>query len=234
MIRRFKRPPILTLAVVLLTATVSIVGLTHPPVLRLLQRHPAEAGRPWAQWHLLTSLLVHDGWAPLAFNLIGLAIVGSAVERRIGAARWLVLYLAGGLAGEIAGLWWQPVGAGNSVACFGLVGGLFILTLLRERTVSFAAVFATEWIVIFAGLAIAGVRGAVIAGVLCCPLPPLAMRPSADRGRARRLVVAVAVIATGVSLLLCAIHDIHGPPILAGAIVATLFNRSTDAGSTRG
>ena len=39
--------------------------------------------------------------------------------------------MAGGLAGETAGIFWQPVGAGNSVAVCGLIGALASWQLRR-------------------------------------------------------------------------------------------------------
>jgi rhomboid protease GluP len=46
------------------------------------------------------------------------------VERIFGGRRWLVLYFAAGVTGEIAGFAWKPRGAGSSVAICGLVGAL--------------------------------------------------------------------------------------------------------------
>ena len=95
-------------------------------------------------------LLVHDGgWPHLAANAAALVIVGVSVERAFGRRLWLALYLAGGLAGELAGYAWQPRGAGNSVTVCGLAGGLLAAPLLlwREAKVSaIGAVFAPYWV----------------------------------------------------------------------------------------
>ncbi len=94
-------------------------------------------------------LLVHDGgWPHLAANAAALVVVGVSVERAFGRRLWLALYLAGGLAGELAGYAWQPRGAGNSVAVCGLAGGLLAALLLwREAKVSaIGAVFAPYWV----------------------------------------------------------------------------------------
>ena len=40
----------------------------------------------------------------------------------IGRGWWVIAYVVAGLAGEVAGIIWQPVGGGNSVAICGLIG----------------------------------------------------------------------------------------------------------------
>lgn len=216
------RVPAVTIAVTLFTAAVSIVALTHPDLLRSLQRHPTPDAH-WLSWRLLTSLLVHDGWLQLAFNLLGLAVVGASMERLLGPDRWIALYLIGGIVGQIAGMWWQPVGAGNSVATFGLVGGLVAMLLDRGNTrVTLAVLYAVEWVLVYTGLELGGIRGAVIAGVLCIPLGTLVSR--ARNSTPRALGVSLAIGTLVLALALCAVRDIHGPPLIAGAIIGLLFS----------
>jgi rhomboid protease GluP len=211
------RVPIVTAFVCLLTAAVSIVGLWHGSVLRSLERHPT----PGAPWRLITALLVHDDWFPLAFNLIGLAIVGTAVERRLGATRWLVLYLVGGVVGELAGIWWQPIGAGNSVASFGLVGGLMAAILYeRDTPVTFGVLYAAEWVLVYAGLELRGVAGALIGAALCAPITAVGARVRQTAPHALRTALVCGTLGLGV--VLSVVHDIHGPPLIAGMIVGLL------------
>src|SRR5262249_11283707 len=78
-------------------------------------------------WRLLTSIFVHNGgWKQIIFNFVGIAIVGTIVERIFGARRWLILYFVCGVIGQITGLYWKPLGAGASVAGAGLLGALAI------------------------------------------------------------------------------------------------------------
>src|SRR6201999_1066172 len=63
-----------------------------------------------------------DGWVQVLINSIGLLVYGTLVERILGRWWWIAGYVVAGLAGEIAGLWWQPLGGGNSVAICGLIG----------------------------------------------------------------------------------------------------------------
>ena len=115
------RPPVLTAVLTALTAAVSMAGLISPRVLDALARTPAAVhGQPW-RW--ITSLVVQDGGVlGTASNLLFLALLGAAAEQVVGRATMVVLYLAAGSTGQLAGVFWQPVGAGNSVAVCGLAG----------------------------------------------------------------------------------------------------------------
>src|SRR5690606_23651179 len=96
-----------------------------------LQRDPSMLHGEW--WRFVTTWLVlTEGWAQIAVNSIGLLILGTLAERSQGRLWWLVAYVVAGLAGEIAGLFWQPVGGGNSVAICGLIG-LFSVGLTVRR-----------------------------------------------------------------------------------------------------
>ena len=76
-------------------------------------------------WRLFTYMFVHGGLGHIFFNMWGLFIFGSLLESRIGAARFLNLYLISGLCG--AGLWmlsnWNSVNPciGASGAVFGVI-----------------------------------------------------------------------------------------------------------------
>jgi membrane associated rhomboid family serine protease len=217
--------PVLTIIVGLVTAAVSIAALAHPQLRLLLERRPVP-GELWASWRLVTSLVVHDGWLPLLFNLAGLAVVGPPVERRVGPARWASLYLLGGIVGQLFGLRWQPIGAGNSVASFGLIGGLVALSLrpgrgTHDAPAGLVLLYAVDWVVVYAGLELGGSIGAVIAGGLTVPLGmAFAWARTREPSYAPRLAAFVTLI---VAVLLCASRDIHGPPLIAGAIAATLL-----------
>lgn len=76
-------------------------------------------------WRLATSLVFQDGGVlGTATNLVFLVAVGVLVERAHGPWRWVALYLAGAVAGQVAGVLTGMVGAGNSIAICGLAGGL--------------------------------------------------------------------------------------------------------------
>jgi len=122
--------PKATVSVLLLTALGTGMGFVSPSIADTLQRTPgALSAGQW--WRLITPIFINpEGWRQIAFNFLGIAVVGAIVERILGSRRWLILYFVGGLVGELAGFAWQPTGAGSSVAGCGLLGAL-ALWLLR-------------------------------------------------------------------------------------------------------
>lgn len=119
---RARTIPWLTLGVFVLTSAVTAAMYLRWPVLGpMLERDPRMLAGEW--WRFVTSWLVlTDGWSQIVVNSIGLLIYGVGVERLIGRGWWVIAYVVGGLAGEAAGIFWQPVGGGNSVAICGLIG----------------------------------------------------------------------------------------------------------------
>jgi rhomboid protease GluP len=85
-------------------------------------------------WLLLTSMFLHSGFIHLALNMLSLYFLGSFVEQAFGKGRFLALYLASGLAGGIAYLYFGTFdlpAAGASGAIFGLLGGVLGYSLRR-------------------------------------------------------------------------------------------------------
>lgn len=129
-----RRFPICTTSVFVVTGIITTLQFFFPEVLANLRRSPdMVSSGEW--WRFVTPLFVHsEGWPQIVFNGMCLAILGPIVERRYGSYRWLVLYFVAGFVGELAGLAWKPTGAGASVACCGLLGGLATWRLLCDRT----------------------------------------------------------------------------------------------------
>ena len=89
-------------------------------------------------WLLLTSMFLHSGFIHLALNMLSLYFLGSFVEQAFGKSRFLALYLASGLAGGIAYLYFgsfDEFAVGASGAIFGLLGGVLGYSL-RSGTFS--------------------------------------------------------------------------------------------------
>ena len=82
-------------------------------------------GQPW---RLLTSVFVHAGLSHLLLNLFSLWLLGLLVEDRVGPLRLLLVYLACGVGGSLASLWWHESGI-NSVRASGAIFGLYGLLL---------------------------------------------------------------------------------------------------------
>ena len=79
----------------------------------------------------VTSMFVHGGFWHIAGNMLYLLIFGAAVEYRMGASRYLIFYLAAGIAAALATVWIAPesnvpvIGASGAIA--GVLGAYFIL-----------------------------------------------------------------------------------------------------------
>jgi len=74
-------------------------------------------------WRLLTACFLHIGPLHLLFNSWALFSFGQQLERRYGGARFIVLYLLAGVAGNVLSyLGSQSLSAGASGAIFGLLG----------------------------------------------------------------------------------------------------------------
>jgi rhomboid protease GluP len=126
-----QRFPWLTLGVFVATSAVTAAMWAWPQIGTALERDPVMLRGEW--WRFVTTWFVLvDGWPQIIINSIGLLVFGILVERRLGRGWWIAGYVIAGLAGEVAGLFWQPVGGGNSVAVCGLIG-LFSLSQLEQH-----------------------------------------------------------------------------------------------------
>ncbi len=97
-----------------------------------------ERSHVWAgeAWRLATAGFLHGGWQHLAMNLGALLLAGPIVERGLGRARFLGLYLGSVVAASAASLLGHDaVVAGASGGVFGVVGALLVLELRRSGSV---------------------------------------------------------------------------------------------------
>lgn len=119
-----RRWPVLTLAMALAIGLMFAIQHAVPDLLALLGREPALLDKGEV-WRAATALFVQDGGVPgVLFNLFWLLVIGSLAEWKLGSARWAMVYFGGGILTEFLALYWQPYGAGNSVAYFALAGAL--------------------------------------------------------------------------------------------------------------
>jgi membrane associated rhomboid family serine protease len=110
----------------------SVVGLVWPAVREALQRDATRIGSGEV-WRLATALLQQDGGiAGTAGNLAALLVVGSVAEELLGAGAVTLAFVGCGLLAQGPSLLWQPIGAGNSVANFGVSGALAMTVLLTR------------------------------------------------------------------------------------------------------
>src|SRR5438132_7958123 len=79
---------------------------------------------------LLTSTFLHAGWLHLLSNLLYLAVFGLPVERRVGPARFALLYVASAAAGSLAYLVAQPGSQTPAVGASGAIAGVIAAHLV--------------------------------------------------------------------------------------------------------
>ena len=87
---------------------------------------------PFPFWTtLLTSMFLHGGWGHLGGNMLFLWIFGDNIEHRLGHLRFIVFYLATGLAASLAHIAFNSGSAipavGASGAISGVLGGYLLL-----------------------------------------------------------------------------------------------------------
>jgi len=98
---------------------------------------------PWViergMWYtVFTSMFLHFGFSHLANNMIVLYIVGDNLERAVGHWKYLVIYLAGGLCGNLLSLENSlrtedyAVSAGASGAIFAVIGALLYIVIRNK------------------------------------------------------------------------------------------------------
>ncbi|MGI9145722.1 MAG: rhomboid family intramembrane serine protease [Chloroflexota bacterium] len=101
-------------------------GLVPADVLEALHGNDG----PAALVTLLTSAFLHAGWLHLLSNLLYLAVFGPPVERRVGVARFGLLYLSSGLVGSLAYLLAQPGSEQPAVGASGAIAGVIAAHLV--------------------------------------------------------------------------------------------------------
>lgn len=147
----WRRPAWLTAGFLLVTVVLTVLQWPFPAVLHALQRDPAGiAAGQW--WRLVTAQFVQSsGLIQTVVNLPALALVGAVAETVLGRARWLLVYLASGIAANaVSTAGWAPTGAGTSVFICGLVGALATTYLIGATDWSLPRILAP--LVLLAGI----------------------------------------------------------------------------------
>jgi rhomboid protease GluP len=207
------RFPWLTLTVTGVTAAGLLAQELLPGTLTALQRSPAGVhGEPW-RW--ATALVVQDGWLVGGLsNIAGLVLVGFVAEQVVRRTAWLAAYVVTGLVGQVFGHWWQPVGAGNSVAVCGLVA-LVVVMLARGRRAPGPLPYLAPSL--WCGLLGAAVWWPLV--LLGALTGWVAGAPSRDPAWSAALV---ATFCTGCALLLLAAGDLHGGALSFALLVTAI------------
>lgn len=163
---------------------------------------PDVAAGDW--WRLVTSAFLHAGIAHLAFNMIALWYLGTALESYVGPLRFGLIYLGSVLWGSAGALLFAPLSptVGASGGVFGIMAA--ILVLQRQRGVSIVGGVGI-WLGInlfitftLPGISIGGHLGGIVGGAATA----FALSSFGRGHMAARTLNPVAVVATvGVLLL---------------------------------
>ncbi len=110
-----------------------IFQVVFPGILLKFQRNTTLI-REGEWWRIFTALFFQDG---LIFggitNIIFLLMIGTVSEQIVSRGAWIAVYLLTGFFAELVALYWQPVGAGNSVAYFGLASTIVLNIILQKK-----------------------------------------------------------------------------------------------------
>jgi membrane associated rhomboid family serine protease len=131
---------------------------------------PGVADGGW--WRLMSAAFLHYGVIHLALNMLALYWFGRVLENVIGSLRFLLLYVACGLAGSAGALYLTPNSptVGASGAIFGVLGALLVLE--RRGAIQsggqILALIVLNLVLTFSlsGISIGGHIGGLVAGVV--------------------------------------------------------------------
>jgi len=106
--------------------------------------------RPWT---LLTSMFLHGDITHILFNMYVLFIFGPLLQSRIGAQRFLFVYLFSGIIAAVASSFIYSSALGASGAIMGMLGVVIVL-MPRLKVLFFFVIPMPLWV---AGIVIAGI-----------------------------------------------------------------------------
>lgn len=168
-----------------LTPAIGFYGIYRPQLTLLL---------PWTP---ITAVFLHASVLHILFNMYSLFVFGPILERLLGRARFLALYLVSGFGGSVAVLLLSPEGGvlGASGAIFGLMGAFFVIQ--RRLGGDNIQIFIVIAINLAAGFFISGISwqahvGGLIAGAAVA-LVFLRTRRADQRAAQIGLVAAIVV-----------------------------------------
>ena len=177
-----KREPVTVLLILLNTLIFLIVEFTGGSE---NGQHMLECGAAYApliieqgQWYrMITSMFLHFGAPHLINNMLVLFVLGQRLEPVTGKIKFLLIYILGGLGGNLISLIWDmrtgnySLSAGASGAVFAVMGGM-IYVIIRHRgrvaDLNMKQMLLMAAFSLYFGFASGGVDNAAHAGGLLC------------------------------------------------------------------
>lgn len=108
-------------------------------------------------YRLFTCMFLHFGIEHLFYNMLLLIFVGDTLEKVAGKVRYLLIYIIGGLVGNIVSVWAgmgsaeYAVSAGASGAIFAVIGALIWIVLRNKGRLEG---YSSQRLVLMAGLSV--------------------------------------------------------------------------------
>jgi membrane associated rhomboid family serine protease len=159
--RRPVKAPVVTGAIIAVNVVVFVLELTRgEPFVARWSAIPAEitSGHHWIT--VLTAMFMHGSWSHIIGNMIFLWAFGPEIEDAMGARRYLIFYLLGGVVAMLAQVAADPastvpnLGASGAIAA---VMGAFLVTFPRDRIRSLLVIFIFVRVTFIPAAALIGV-----------------------------------------------------------------------------
>ena len=108
-------------------------------------------------WRFVMPIFLHANLLHVRLNMLNFALLGVFVERLVGQARFLLIYLVTGVVATCASCLFSPqdISVGASGAIFGLVGAYSIFIFMHRRVFSHGGIPALLWLIVIIGLNLA-------------------------------------------------------------------------------
>jgi membrane associated rhomboid family serine protease len=157
-------------------------------------------------WRLITAAFLHYGPFHLLMNMLALWWFGSLLEQRIGAGKFLLLYLVSGLAGSAGALIASPLDptVGASGAIFGILGAGLVMERQRDYVFGGSAlgIIVINLVLTFSipNISIGGHIGGLIGGATCALAMTRFGRVGAAYGRSGVVGIAAMLLVGVVSI----------------------------------
>ncbi len=173
----FRTAPVNSVLVVINVLIFFVIGHDTDPVFsRFALTQDAFFQKEW--YRLVTSLFLHDGFEHILSNMFMLIYVGTLVEKSLGHLWYFLAYLACGIGGNLAslyyeynhGLYWRSVGASGAI--FGIIGIMAVLLIYGRGGQGSKRALVTRLLVgigfsVYAGFQNAQTNNAAHIGGLC-------------------------------------------------------------------
>ncbi len=164
-----------------------------------------------AVWQVVTNAFTHIDWMHLLVNMLSLVMIGPAIERVLGRARFLAVYLVSALTAAAMVMWFaspETGSVGASGSLFGLMGAMLLLSRRlggNVRLVLGVLGFNLVYTVLGAGISWQGHLGGLLGGLAVTALLTETDREARQRwfwpGCAAIALMALAAIAVRAVLL---------------------------------